>query len=360
MIEDVIMHYRYKSREALPVMTKTTAIVHVRPQELAQKDARPQVPAIVEAAGGNARFAYDEFFAGEENTHTERAYRHAVHRFLSHCEGLGVPLQQVTPGVVSDYLKNLRAEVKTRSGEQPQSKPASKPTKKLHLAGIRKFFDKAVERHAIMLNPAASVRGPRHSVTEGKTPALDVKQARHLLASIDTSDVVGLRDRALIATLIYTAARVGAVSKLTRDGFFSDGRQFFFRLDEKGGKQRTIPARHDLQEYVEQFLTAAGDADGGTPLFRSAVRRTKTLSPKGMTENDVLRMVKRRLVGAGLSPRQFKCHSFRASTATNLLDQGVELADVQYLLGHADPRTTKLYDRRKLAVTRNIVERIGI
>ena len=69
---------------------------------------------------------------------------------------------------------------------------------------------------------------------------------------------------------------------------------------------------------------------------------------------------KRRLRDAGLSAKHFKCHSFRASTATNLLNQGVELADVQYLLGHADPRTTKLYDRRKLAVTRNIVERIAI
>jgi len=56
----------------------------------------------------------------------------------------------------------------------------------------------------------------------------------------------------------------------------------------------------------------------------------------------------------------FKCHSLRASTATNLLEQGVELSDVQYLLGHSDPRTTKLYDRRRQSVTRNIVERIAI
>lgn len=353
------MHYRYQSREAQPMTPKMTDIVPVRTQELS-KDARPGVPAIIEAAGSNARYAYDEFFAGEENSHTERAYRHAVHRFLAHCDELGVPFQKVTPGLVSDYLKHLQAQVKTPAGSPAKSQPASKPTKKLHLAAIRKFFDKAVERHAVMLNPAASVRGPRHSVTEGKTPALDVKQARHLLASIDTADVVGLRDRAIIATLIYTAARVGAVSKLSRDDFYSDGRQYYFRLDEKGGKQRSIPARHDLQEYIEQYLAAADAAEGGSPLFRSAIRRTKTLSPKGMTENDVLRMAKRRLRDAGLSPKHFKCHSFRASTATNLLDQGVELADVQYLLGHSDPRTTKLYDRRKLSVTRNIVERIAI
>lgn len=64
----------------------------------------------------------------------------------------------------------------------------------------------------------------------------------------------GLRGKAIIATLIYTAARVGAVSKLSRDGFYFDGWQHNFRLDEKRGKQRSISARHDLQEYIEQYL----------------------------------------------------------------------------------------------------------
>ena len=79
-----------------------------------------------------------------------------------------------------------------------------------------------------------------------------------------------------------------------------------------------------------------------------------------MTANDTLRMLKRRLRAAGMPDHVFKCHSLRASTATNLLEQGIELGDVQFLLGHSDPRTTKLYDRRKMAVTRNIVERIAI
>lgn len=79
-----------------------------------------------------------------------------------------------------------------------------------------------------------------------------------------------------------------------------------------------------------------------------------------MSENDVLRMVKRRLADAGLPADRLTCHSFRATTITDLLDQGVPLEDVQYLAGHADPRTTRLYDRRKKQVTRNIVERISL
>jgi site-specific recombinase XerD len=338
----------------------TNDIVRVEVSPLARPD-QAEPPAIVRFAGNNARFAYEEFFAGEENSHTERAYRHAVHRFLAHCETLGVALPNVTPGIVSDYLKKLRAEVKTRRGELPRTNPASKPMKKLHLAGIRKFFDKLVERHAVVLNPALSVHGPKHSMTEGKTPALTVQQARDVFASIGTGDVVGLRDRAIIAVMVYTAVRAGAVAKLRRRDFYSDGRQSVFRFDEKGGKVRDIPSRHDLEAFVREYLAVAGgDMGEDSPLFRTAVRRTKSLSDKGMTQNDVLRMVKRRFADAGLPAGRLSCHSFRATTITDLLDQGVPLEDVQYLAGHADPRTTRLYDRRKKQVTRNIVERISI
>lgn len=317
-------------------------------------------PAVVRLAGNNARFAYDEFFAGEENSHTERAYRHSVHRFLEHCESLGVALNAVTPGLVSEYLKQLQAKAKVRRGEPAKFRPASKPMKKLHLATIRKFFDKLVERHAIMLNPALSVRGPKHSVAEGKTPALTVQQARHVLASIDSRTVVGLRDRAIIAVMIYTAVRAGAVAKLWRRDFYTDGRQSMLRFDEKGGKVRDIPARHDLEGFIREYLAACGDAGEDAPLFRSAVGRTGKLGDNAMSQNDVLRMVKRRLADAGLPASRLTCHSFRATTITDLLDQGVPLEDVQYLAGHADPRTTRLYDRRKKRVTRNIVERISV
>lgn len=330
-------------------------------------------PAIVRFAGSNAHFAYDEFFAGEENSHTERAYRHAVHRFLQHCETLGVALHEVTPGIVSDYLKKLQAQVKTRDSQPKQFRPASKPMKKLHLAGIRKFFDKLVERHAVVLNPALSVRGPKHSVSEGKTPAFTKEQVRRLLASIDASDIVGLRDRTIIEVLVYTAARAGAVAKLRRRDFFYDGSTYVFRFDEKGGRVRDIPVRHDLEGLIRHYLVAAGDAGDDFPLFRSLFRREKRFAPYvpadsatgrkergGMTENDILRMVKRRLKVAGLPANRFTCHSFRATTATDLLAQGVDPWDVQALLGHADQRTTQLYDRRKRTVTRNIVERISI
>ena len=94
-------------------------------------------------------------------------------------------------------------------------------------------------------------------------------------------------------------------------------------------------------------------------LFRTAVRKTKLLTKNGMTGIDICRMMKRRLKAAGL-PGQFSPHSFRVATVTDLLEQNVPLEDVQYLAGHSDPRTTRIYDRRRRKVTRNIVERISI
>jgi integrase/recombinase XerD len=229
------------------------------------------------------------------------------------------------------------------------------------LAALRHFFDQLAIRHVVILNPAASVRTERYQVLEGKTPEITVKQVRELFASIDTSNVVGLRDRALIGVLVYTAARVGALAKLELQNFYETAHQYCLRFADKGGKSREIPVRHDLQGFLFQYIDAArlNEADRSSPLFRTAFRRTRRLTENAMTSGDMARMIKRRMRAAGL-PSRLSPHSFRVATITNLLSQNVPLQDVQNLAGHADPRTTRLYDRRHQRVTRNIVERISI
>jgi site-specific recombinase XerD len=234
-------------------------------------------------------------------------------------------------------------------------------TRKQQLAALRHFFDDLVTRHAMILNPALSVRGERYEAVEGKTPEITVAGARQLLAAIDASHLVGLRDRAIIAVLIYTAARGGAVAGLQRRSLYHAGEQWMLHMDEKGGKSREIPVRHDLEQMLFEYIEAAGlaDAPPDTPLFRTAYRKTKRLTDNAMDVVAVCRMVKRRLRDAGL-PARLSPHSFRVTTITDLLEQGVPLEDVQRLAGHADPRTTRLYDRRQKKITRNIVERISI
>src|SRR5262249_37977593 len=131
----------------------------------------------------------------------------------------------------------------------------------------------------------------------------------------------------------------------------------FESASEKGGKAREIPVRHDLEQILRVYIEAAQITEG--PLFRTAVRRREQLTTKALSGIDICRLMKRRLRSAGL-PGHFSPHSFRVATVTDLLEQNVALDDVQHLAGHADPRTTRLYDRRRRRVTRNIVERISI
>ena len=309
----------------------------------------PLLPAIVQRAGAAAIFATDEFFFGTiRNAHTRAAYLIAVRKFLTWAEAQKLTLERIAPGDVGRYFDGL-------------ADTTSIATRKQHLAALRHFFDGLVTRHAIVLNPALSVRGERYQVVEGKTPEITVAQARHLLKSIDTSNLVGLRDRALLTILIYTASRAGAVAKLRRGNFYRAGEQWMLHFEEKGGKSREIPVRHDLEQWITEYLQVAAlqDAPKDSALFRSVVGRTGQLSSTRLHVNDVCRMMKRRLESASL-PSRLSPHSFRVTTITDLLEQGVPLEDVQRLAGHADPRTTRLYDRRDKKITRNIVERISI
>jgi site-specific recombinase XerD len=326
----------------------TTALIPTPTARLIPASSNQTLPALIAEAAPAAGFAWEEFFnASIRNPHTRAAYRRAVKRFLSWAEPQGVPLAKITPGMVGTYFNQL------------QGSPAKR---KLYLAALRGFFDALVIRHVVVLNPAASVRGERYQVIEGKTPEITVEQARTLMKSIHTVTAVGLRDLAIIAVLIYTAARAGAVARLCHKHFANDGSQWTLRFEEKGGKSREIPVRHDLQLLLLDYLKAAdphGRAPGDMPLFRSAFRNTGRLTAKAITGLDICRLVKRRLHDAGL-PSRLSPHSFRVATVTDLLTQGVPLEDVQYLAGHADPRTTRLYDRRQKSVTRNTVEKISI
>ncbi len=306
-----------------------------------------ELPMLIRDAGTAARFAFEEFLHGKiRNRFTRKAYLHAVKRFSDWCAERQLDLVRVAPADVGRYLDAMMV---------------STPTRKLHLAALRRFFDELVMRHVVILNPALSVRTERHQAVEGKTPEISIQQARRLLKAIECSHDVGRRDRAVIGILIYTAARVGAVAKLRRSDFYRSGDQYCLRFHEKNGKVREIPVRHDLSLTIVDYLEHSGIqyASPTAPLFRSTVRTSRKLTQNAMTADDMGRMMKRRLRDAGLSTR-FSPHSFRVTTITDLLEQGVPLADVQYLAGHADPRTTRLYDRRMQRVTRNIVERISV
>ncbi len=312
-------------------------------------------PSIVQEAGPNAEYAYADFLKARiSNAHTRKAYKYAVDRFLHWVKANDVGFKDITSFLIGDYLEH---HLRDQDGH-----PLAAPSKKQHLAGLRHFFANQQLYHGIGINPAASVRGPKHVAHEGKTPAFAKEQVKHLLQSIDQPDIVALRDKTLLMVLTYTAARAGAIAKLKVGDYYSDGNQWWFHFGEKGGKVHLVPARENLHKQMKAYIEAAGLAGQSdkSPLFRSAMKRKRALTTRPITGNDLLRIVKRRLKAAGLPEGTFSCHSFRATTATDLLKNDVPREQVQYLLGHSDARTTDLYNRADKEVSRSIVERISL
>ena len=111
---------------------------------------------------------------------------------------------------------------------------------------------------------------------------------------------MGLRDRALLGTLAYTGARVGAIARLRRGDLEDQGPQRVLRFREKGGKQREIPVRHDLDRWLGEYLEAAGISEDPkeTPLFRSALGKQKQLSPRPLSARRKMTVVLELLRGA--------------------------------------------------------------
>jgi len=140
------------------------------------------------------------------------------------------------------------------------------------------FFSWLTEKGVLAMNPAREVQTPRFSRTEGKTPAPPTEEVQRLLDGIDITTVIGLRDRALLGVMAYTFARIGAVVSLTKEDYFCPEKRSILRFSEKGGKQKEIPVHHKLEEYLDQYLTAAKLSDDPEqPLFKSTRGRSKKL-----------------------------------------------------------------------------------
>lgn len=308
--------------------------------------APPLVPSLIVDAGGHAPRRFIEFFTAQiPNDNTRAAYIQAVTRFLNWCDGYQLTLQKIEPVHVAAYIKQH---------------PGSIPTVKQHLAAIRTLFDYLVTGQVMPFNPATSVRAPRYSIEKGKTPVLSAKDARVLLDSIPTDNITGLRDRALIGLMVYSFARVSAAVHMQVKDYYPNGKRYWIRLHEKGGKFHEVPAHHNAEAYLDAYLAAAGIADAkSTPLFRSIQGRTGRITENGLDRRDVYAMIRRRSVAAGINAAVC-CHTFRATGITAYLQNGGSLEHAQAIAAHASARTTKLYDRRNDALSLDEIERILI
>ena len=173
------------------------------------------------------------------------------------------------------------------------------------------LFDWLITGQVVPTNPASAVRGPKHVVKTGKTPVLEGQEWRRLIDTISTDTVRYLRDRALIATLTYGFARVGAALKMRVEDLQAKGSGWLIRLHEKGGKQHMMPCHHALAEAA--FITAAGiSADKKRFLFgTSRGHGGMVLSEQPMAQADAWRMVRKRALRPASWRRSVTTHSGR-------------------------------------------------
>ena len=315
----------------------------VMPSTLGVVSYQAAVPQLFARSEDTAKRTFEFFAVTIRNANTRRAYARSVAEFAQWCSERGITdIQQVQPLHVAAHIETLDLS-------------ASSVTQRL--AALRMLFDWLVIGQVIPHNPAASVRGPRQSAKSGKTKVLSAEEVRVLIDSIDVTTAKGLRDRALIALIVFSFARVGAAVAMKIEDVYIQDKQTWIRLKEKGGKRHELPCSQMLKTYLRAYIDDALPQGKKGYLFRSCIGRTGTLSDRPMAQPDVYRMIAKRVLEEGVQT-SIGCHSFRATGITEYLKAGGRLDVAQTMANHESPRTTALYDRRQDRITQSEVERL--
>ena len=307
------------------------------------------VPALIADLGDQAGWRYVEFFtANIRNPHTRRAYARACARFFAWCEQRGLTLAAIRPHDVATYIEQLQTRPRRRQSSSSSPLCACCSTGSSSARSCRPTRPRRCAARSTSSRPA-------------QTPVLEGEEWRKLLDSIPATTLRDLRDRALIATLTYSFARISAALKMKVEDLRPRGAGWTIRLHEKGGKQHAMPCHHALAEALHAYIDAAGIAEDRKGfLFRTARGHNGTvLSDKPMSQPDAWRMIRRRAAAAGIAA-PIGCHTFRATGITAYLANGGALEHAQEMAAHESPRTTKLYDRTKERLTQDEVERIRL
>jgi len=186
------------------------------------------------------------------------------------------------------------------------------------------------------------------AVNQGKTPAISDAQAAALLDAPARNTLKGKRDRAILAVFLFHAVRRAELCDLRVNDYGEREGIKHLTVHGKGGKIRFIPAHPRAVRLVEEYLEAAGHrSESDSPLFRSVAANVEDpkqrLNPGSVYRNVVMHYCKRLGIEVeGLGP-----HALRATSATNALSNGSDIAEVQEWLGHSSISTTRLYDKRK-------------
>lgn len=309
--------------------------------------ARKETPLAISRLGSQAEKTFWTFFEQEiAKENTRQAYLIASFRFLDWALEEG-SLDSLTEADIQGYLGFHQG---------------SPSTQKQHLAAIRKMLEYMTVKGVLEHNPAKGVKGPRIGSAPNRTPLLSAEQARLLLDSIDTSHLIGLRDRALIGILLFTFARVSAAVELRVQDYEVIDDIAYLSLRDREGKINRVPLHPNARAYLETYLEQACiDNEPPSPLFRSSNRsrnRNQILN-QPMTRKSILKMLKRRVQENGL-PESICAQSFRGTGIVAYLRGGGDIEIAARIAGHESIRSTQAYLREDVEISLNEIQRIEI
>lgn len=273
---------------------------------------------------------------GQQSPHTRRAYRLDVADFMA----------TVRIRTTADFRKVDRVAVLAwkRSMESAGAKPR---TIRRRLSALSSLFSHLVDKRAADFNPVREIRRPRVNRRQGTTAAFSPPQARKLLDAPDAATVQGLRDRAILSVGLQAGPRRSEIAGLRVRDFHMTAGFPALHFIRKGGEDHSLAIHPQAAQRIRDYLDSAGHADDRNgPLFRPVRGNWRATAARRPLHPDVIdRIVRKYAADIGL-PRGFSAHSMRATFITRTLDNGASLEEVQLAAGHADPTTTRLYDRR--------------
>jgi len=276
-----------------------------------------------------------EWFANLTNKATRRAYENAIKDFM-----LFTGIQQA-----DEFRVVTRAHVIAWRDDLAR-RERNGSTIRHRLSALASLFDYLCEKNAVTHNPVKGVKRPKNDSLEGRTPALGDHQARKLLDAPSGATLRTLRDKAILATLLYHALRREELCKLKVKDFKQERRGVpHLKVAGKGGKTRYVPLHPAAGGLIHDYLELAGHGgDEAGALFRPVSNNTKGGGAKAITPDGIYKLVRAYSSELGFT---IGAHSLRATAATNALDHQADIAKVQEWLGHANIATTRIYDHRK-------------
>jgi integrase/recombinase XerD len=277
------------------------------------------------------------WLAKQKSARTRRAYKLDVQHFM---RTLGIKtyeeLRKVDHRAVIAWERIMR-----------ESNGAEPSTIRRRLAALSSLF-KHLKRHGhVEFNPVAEVERPAINRREGSTLAFSKVDAARLLNTPPEDTIEGLRDRAILSVGLQVGLRRAEIAALSVEDLHQNRGFDSLRIVRKGGRRDALAIHPNTAQRIRSYLDAAGHAgDPDGPLFRPLSHNRKGQESRRYMDPDAIDRVLRKYAKAIGMGRGYSAHSMRATFITTALENGATLDDVQRAAGHAEPGTTKLYDRR--------------